>query len=270
MSRVEHEDVFSQGKDFFAAVRYIKNGNAMRAIPLAQIVNDRSLGRAIKRGQRLVEQENFRIGDERAGQSNTLALAAGNFASLAPREMRNTERLEDRRDAGFPLGPRLSRQAIADVLRDGQMWKQCKALKDISGTAFRDWNIDMLRRIEQHAPAEHDLTRIRRHESSDAIEQRGLARARGSEENGKTGRAREIHIQNEFVRGFPFPCRMALANPHRKRRVSSGHLLRWNRISRKRLSIRHCRYFRGLRPPESVRHGFYLKKIFYLKEDQLS
>ncbi len=61
-SGFEDNDALAQGKYFFPAVGYIKDGNAVSLIPLAEIVDDLRLGGGVERGQRFVEQQHGRIG----------------------------------------------------------------------------------------------------------------------------------------------------------------------------------------------------------------
>jgi len=66
-SRVEHDHALAQRKDFLAAVRDVKDGNAVSLIPLAQVVNDFGLGWGVQRGQGFVQKQHHWIGHQGSG-----------------------------------------------------------------------------------------------------------------------------------------------------------------------------------------------------------
>src|SRR5262250_241519 len=77
LSPVEDDDLIAQGEDLFAGVRHIDDGNAMGAVPLAKVVEDARLRRAVERSQRLIEQQRTGLGDQSTGERDALAFASG-------------------------------------------------------------------------------------------------------------------------------------------------------------------------------------------------
>ena len=77
---VEHDDPLAEREDLAMRVRDVENRDAVRLVPGAQVVHDARLRDVIERRQRLVEQQDRRIGDERSRQRHTLTLAAGDLA----------------------------------------------------------------------------------------------------------------------------------------------------------------------------------------------
>ncbi len=115
-SGVEDNHALAQGKNFFAAVRDIKDGDAVSLVPLAQIVDDRCLRRSVERGQRFIEKQHGGIGHQGSRQCRALALSAGNFSRVARCKMRDSKCLENRGRLRCALRLRQMRQAILDVL----------------------------------------------------------------------------------------------------------------------------------------------------------
>ena len=95
--RLEHDDALAEGEDLAVRVRDVQNRNAVRGVPGAQVVDDARRGRVIERRQRLVEQQHRRIGDERTRQRDALAFAAGDGRRPAGQQVRDAERVGDRR-----------------------------------------------------------------------------------------------------------------------------------------------------------------------------
>ncbi len=72
---------------------------------------------SVERGQRLVQQQQGRIGGERPAERHALPLAARELARVALRERIEAERLERPRPPGAPLGPAAIAEAEAHVVR---------------------------------------------------------------------------------------------------------------------------------------------------------
>ena len=86
---------------------------------------DAPLGADVDGGGRLVEDEDARIGEERAGERDELALAErepeaalADFGVVALRELRDERIGADGRRRGFDLRSRCARAAEGDVVRD--------------------------------------------------------------------------------------------------------------------------------------------------------
>ena len=74
---VHDDDQVGQRHRLFLAVRDMDEGDAERRLQLLQFGAHADLQERIERRQRLVEQQRFRIGDQRAGERDALLLAAG-------------------------------------------------------------------------------------------------------------------------------------------------------------------------------------------------
>ena len=69
----------------------------------AQVVDDPRLDGVVERRERLVEQQQRRLGDERTGQCCPLTFAAGDIRGTAFEEIGDAERRGDGRDTSLPL-----------------------------------------------------------------------------------------------------------------------------------------------------------------------
>ena len=93
----------------------------------------------IERAKRLVHQQDWRIGGERAGDAHALTLPAGKLVRPPRRkrgrvESNQLEQLADaRRDPAFV--PAQESRHRRDVLRDAQVWKQSDFLHDVARAA---------------------------------------------------------------------------------------------------------------------------------------
>ncbi len=86
-SGVEHDDSFPEGEYFFAAVRDIKNRDAVGFGSICGVVDDVRLRGSIERGQRFVEQQNFGIRHQCSRQRDALAFSSGDLAGFALLQM---------------------------------------------------------------------------------------------------------------------------------------------------------------------------------------
>src|ERR1700694_1469914 len=76
-SRVEHNDLVAEGKDFFAIVGDEENRDAVILVPLAKIGHQRRLRWPVQRSQWLIEQQSAWFGDQPTRQGDALALPSG-------------------------------------------------------------------------------------------------------------------------------------------------------------------------------------------------
>jgi len=98
-SGIEDDCAFSQGENFFPAVRDVENGNAMALVPLAQVIDDAQLDGGVKRSQGLVQEQNSGVEHQGPRQRNPLALPAGNFTDIPLGQMGDMECVQDGRGA---------------------------------------------------------------------------------------------------------------------------------------------------------------------------
>src|SRR5215468_4477472 len=153
-------------------LRDVEDRDAVRFIPAPQVIEDQSLGRRIERGQRLVEQQYARIGDQRARERDALPFAARNFAGAPQAQFANTERVENRAYTLLAFIALQMIEAVAYVALDGEVRKQGKVLEYVADAALRDRNVCSGVRVEEDSRTDADRSRIGCGESYDAVEQR--------------------------------------------------------------------------------------------------
>src|SRR5215510_1948751 len=115
-------------------------------------------GEGIERGERLVEEKHLRPRYQRAGNGDTLGLAAGELARPNPRLLGQADAVECARHARPSLRLRILLQAEADIVGDAQPGQQPRLLEH---------DADLLVRRGDHRPVEHDLALGRRVEPRD-------------------------------------------------------------------------------------------------------
>ena len=94
----------------------------------AQVVG----GEDVEGGERLVHEKDFRLDDERAGESDALAHAAGELAGIGGFESVEADGVEDLEAAAMALGGfhAAGLQRRLNVLEDGEPGEEGKALED--------------------------------------------------------------------------------------------------------------------------------------------
>ena len=75
-SLVHHDDTLAKAYTLSVRMGDIEDRNPPSLVPPPQVFDDQRLNPVIERGERLVEQERQRFGDERSRQRRPLALAA--------------------------------------------------------------------------------------------------------------------------------------------------------------------------------------------------
>ena len=196
---IKDDDAFAESKDFLAAVRDVKNRNAVGAVPGAQVVEDVSLGGRVERSERFVQQQDAGIGHERARQGDPLALASGNFLRATAAQPSDAKGVEDRGGAVLAILRVEAVEAIENVGFDAEMRKQRGVLKNVTDIAATHGQVDASLGVEEHAPADANAARVGADEAGDAVEQRGLARAGGAEQDGEAGRRGDFDIEQELT-----------------------------------------------------------------------
>ena len=136
----------------------------------------------VEGAERLVHQQQFRLGRERARDADALLLAAGEFVGTAPRERRRIE-LEEMEQFLDPRGdaaavPAQQRRHGGDVLRHGAMREETVVLDRVADAAaqFVDREPGRVLAVDQHAAGG------RLDEPVDHAHQRRLAGARGADD----------------------------------------------------------------------------------------
>ncbi len=133
-------------------------------------------------GERFVEQDQFGARRQRAGQRDTLLLAAGKLVRILVALAVQADRGEQLADAQAGLGCRQAAQPEGDVFVDGEVREQRVILEDHA-------DAPLLRRqalagTADHGAAQADLAAGDLLEAGDAAQQGRLAAARGAEQAG--------------------------------------------------------------------------------------
>ena len=162
-------------------------GQAEFALDLADLFAQVFADSRIQRRQRFIQQQQAWAGDQRAGEGDTLALAAGQLMRIAAGEVVQFNQFQHFADA-FVTVVRidlLHAQTEGNVLLDGHVGEQRVALEHHADPAFL--------RAQRHDvdAIEQDLAAIHRRQPGDTTQQRGLA---------ATGRADE-HQEAAFLDG---------------------------------------------------------------------
>ena len=157
----ERDQPVAEREGLAVAVGHVEHGDAPGLVPALEVVHDVALDRVVERRQRLVEQQRFGVGDERAGQRRALTLAAGNLVRAAAEQPFDVERLGGLGDALLPLVARQRRQAVADVLRHGHVREERELLEDVAEAPLRHRDVRRRRAVEEHPLADRDAAGVR-------------------------------------------------------------------------------------------------------------
>ncbi len=125
-------------------------------------------GEGIERGERLVQQQHFRLRHQRAGDRHPLRLPAGKLARPGIGLVGEADARERGRDLLAPCAGGQVGQAEADIVGDAQPGQQPRLLED---------DADLGMRRQDRGAIECHRARARAVEPGDGAKQRGLAAA---------------------------------------------------------------------------------------------
>src|SRR5262249_42751067 len=200
----------------------------------------------VESAERLVEEKDLGMIDERARQSDPLTLAARQLRRLAVAETGEPHNLEDLVDALATLRPRhaLDAEAVGDVLADGHVREECVVLED-------GVDVPQVRRPAGDVPPrELDPARVRPLEAGDQAQRRGFPRPGRAEHREELARGdlevdtvdgdhvavrladpREPNIGRRAFRRPCNPGRSLLLNSHYATRLSTARAAAQNDVS---------------------------------------
>lgn len=130
-ARFEKEGLGGELPDFREVVGDVEDGDAAAA----EAVDDLRLGGGVECGERLVEQEQARVGSQGSGNGDALGFSAGEARWLAVAEGLGVDEGEHFIDAPRAFGGIKVAQAEGDVFRDGAMGEERGALGDEADVA---------------------------------------------------------------------------------------------------------------------------------------
>jgi len=97
----------------------VKNRNAVSVVPGAKVFEDGSAQGRIEAGERLVEEQDARTGNERAREGDALLFTAGKLPGAAGEEILDAKGFCDAMRAFGLVRDRELVETIADTLRNG-------------------------------------------------------------------------------------------------------------------------------------------------------
>ena len=189
LALVHHHDVVGERHRLFLAVGDLDEADAEFALQPLQLAAHLHPQERIERGERLVEQQDLRLGDQGAGERDALLLAAGELRRQPRRIGRHRDQLKQFAGA---LVPRRAVDAAhfqgkCDVVEHGQVRKQRVGLEHHRRAALGRLEVgDVLR-------AQDDVALADRLVAGDHAQGRGFATAGGAEQ-AAIGAGRNLQI----------------------------------------------------------------------------
>ena len=179
-----HQDPIRQGKHLGDVVRDIDHRNGEFVAHARQIRQDFFLEADIERGQRLVEQQQLRARQDRAGKRDALRLAAGKFGHRPGQEMSDLENFEHvfHADAFGAGSVNDALGAEENISPHRKVREQSALLGHVADVSALRRKIDFPRRGKERFAADLDFTRRDIAQAGDGVEQRRFAGARRAED----------------------------------------------------------------------------------------
>ncbi len=200
---------------FAGVVADIDHGYAGFVAQPHQIGQDFHLALFVQRSQRLVQQQQPRLRQQRASERDALALAARELTGTAIKQAADVEQIGDARTLRGVVGKPVHAPPVVEVLAHIEMRKQPGILEHIADAAAVRRDMQVCRRVVQHFAVDGDDAAIGPQQSRDDVDQRGLAGARGAEQPGDPAFAGKRGFDREFAelscnvdaQHAQFPCR---------------------------------------------------------------
>ena len=176
---VEHCDAVRKGQSLLLIVGDVNGGDAEALLQVLQFVAQLDTQLCVKVGQRLVQADDLRVGDQRTSNSHTLLLTAGQLGDLLLQllfvQVNLLAHLNDLL-ADLLLVHLLDLQAEGDILVHGHGGEQSVALEHHADVTLFDGCVgDVL-------AADADSTGTGRDEAGDGTQGGGLTTAGGAKE----------------------------------------------------------------------------------------
>ncbi len=183
-------DVRGQRERLDLVVGDVDRGDAELALQPLELVPQVLAQLGVEVGQRLVEQQQRRLDDQRAGQREALLLAAGELGGLPVDLGGELHGLQHALDALPDLLLRRPVGALADLQREGDVVEHGHVRPDRVGLEHhaqaalvgRHVHVPAVARGEQDAVTDGDAAAVRLLQAGDGAQRRGLAAARGAEQ----------------------------------------------------------------------------------------
>ena len=184
------------GLDFLDRVADIDDEDACLVAKPLEIGEDLAASRAVERGQRLVHQQQPRLGEQRPPDRSPLLLATGKLVRPAIEEVLDAEQVDDGVRARCPFACERALQAVLQVVANPKVREQACILEDVADASRLDRNVDAARGIEQRDTIRDDASGVGAEQSRDRRDDRGLAAAGAPEQRGEAMRLhREVDVE---------------------------------------------------------------------------
>ena len=170
-SALEEDDVVGEARHFVDRVAHVDHRDRQLVAQALEAGHEVDLARGVERRQWLVEEEELRLGEERLGDRDALAFAAGEVAGR-PREQRLEPELTHHPRAAHPARARRTDAAVVEVLRDREVREERRVLEDVADATAVHREKDAARVVLPALAEDVDL-------SPAALEPRQEAQARG-------------------------------------------------------------------------------------------
>ena len=199
----EDDDAVGEGVGVDGVVGDEEADAVERGEVAAEVAADVAAGAGVEGGERFVEQEQARLGGQRAGEGDALRLAARQGAGAVMCVVGEPDPIEPGRGSGSGLrfGDAAGAQPEGDVLERGQVGEQQVVLEDdADGSAFRV-DEDVGGRVVERLAVELDAALVDRQQPGEAAEQGALAGAVGAEHgDGLAALRGEVDVEAERCR----------------------------------------------------------------------
>ena len=186
---VEHRQAVAHRQRLLLVVRDVDEGDPELLLDPLQLDLQLLAQLQVERAERLVEQQRLRPVDDRAGERDALALAAGELPRLAAAVALEPHERERLARAPAPLGPRhlLHAEPVLDVVLHGHVREERVVLEDRVDVAR------VGRQLRDVLAAELDAALVRLLEARDHAQRRRLAGA-GRAEHGEELAAPDLQV----------------------------------------------------------------------------
>ncbi len=130
----DFDDFLAEGEGFGAVVGDVKHGDAEFIADAGEAGEDAGFEGGVKAGERLVEEEELRGGEEGAGEGDALLFAAGKLGDAAVEEGIDFEDGGDVGQGEKVAGGRIA-AAVKYILADGEVGEKGEVLGDVADAA---------------------------------------------------------------------------------------------------------------------------------------
>ena len=181
----------------------VDDGDAGLIAQPFDVGQDLRLARFIERGQRLVHQQQARIGEQGPANGDALLLAAGEPAWTPLEEGTDAEQVHHPFEIVASLGPGREPAAVEEVLPHREMRKQTALLEDVADPAAMARHEHAAGGVDQDLIANRYVSLLGAYQSSDDVDDRRLAGARPAEQRDQAAAGLETRIEQEVSEAMP-------------------------------------------------------------------